>query len=156
MAVILALCAALAYGATDFTAGIASRRLSAGPVTAALQVLGLITAGIGVLLLPGIGPRAPALEFGALSGLGGAIGSLALYYGMAKGRMAVTATLSAVLPVVFSLILGQRLTFLAAIGIAISVPAVTVLLARFMLAEKSALRQSLGLAAAAVILVTIG
>lgn len=128
MAILLALCAAFAYGATDFTAGIASRRLSSGLVTAAIQALGLVTVGIGVLVLPGVGPRAAALEFGALSGLGSAIGSLSLYHGMTKGRMAVVATLSAVLtavlPVIFGLILGQRLTLPATIGIAISIPAI--------------------------------
>ena len=128
MAVVFALCAALAYGITDFTAGIASRRLSAGPVTVALQAIGLATAGVGVLMLPGTGPRAAALEYGALSGLGGAIGSLALYHGMTRGRMAVVATLSAVLtavlPVIFGLVLGQSLGLLAAVGIAVSIPAI--------------------------------
>jgi drug/metabolite transporter (DMT)-like permease len=128
VAIVLALGAALAYGVTDFNAGIASRRVSAGPVTAVLQALGLVTAGVGVLILPGIGPREAALEFGALSGLGSTIGSLSLYHGMTKGRMAIVATLSAVLtavlPVLFGLILGQPLTFLAAIGIVISIPAI--------------------------------
>jgi drug/metabolite transporter (DMT)-like permease len=128
VAVVLALFAALAYGVTDFTAGIASRRLSAGPVTVVLQALGLLTAGVGVLVIPGIGPRATPLAFGALSGLGSTIGSLSLYHGMTKGRMAIVATLSAVLtavlPVIFGLILGQPLTPLAAIGIILSIAAI--------------------------------
>jgi uncharacterized membrane protein len=128
MAIVFALCAALAFGVTDFSAGIASRRLSAGPVTAVLQALGLLTAGVGVLVLPGVGPRGPALGFGALSGLGSTIGSLSLYHGMTKGRMAIVATLSAVLtavlPVLFGLILGQPLSVLAAIGIVLSIPAI--------------------------------
>jgi uncharacterized membrane protein len=128
VAIVFALCAALAFGVTDFSAGIASRRLSAGPVTAVLQALGLLTAGVGVLVLPGVGPRGPALGFGALSGLGSTIGSLSLYHGMTKGRMAIVATLSAVLtavlPVLFGLILGQPLSVLAAIGIVLSIPAI--------------------------------
>jgi len=125
---VFALCAAVAYGVTDFTAGIASRRLSAGPVTAVLQALGLLTVGVGVLILPGVGPRVTALGFGALSGVGSTVGSLSLYRGMTTGRMAIVATLSAVLtavlPVVFGFVLGEQLASLAVAGIVISLPAI--------------------------------
>lgn len=128
MAIVLGLLAALSYGASDFAAGIASRRVSAGPVTAVAQAVGLATAGVGVLLFPGIGPRTAALELGALSGVGSAIGTLALYHGMTTGRMAIVATLSAVLtaviPVLAGLLAGERLSALALIGIVLAVPAI--------------------------------
>ncbi len=148
MAIVFALCAALAFGVTDFSAGIASRRLSAGPVTAVLQALGLLTAGVGVLVLPGVGPRGAALGFGALSGLGSTIGSLSLYHGMTKGRMAIVATLSAVLtavlPVLFGLILGQPLSVLAAIGIVLSIPAIGLVSWQADAADKSAASSGAG------------
>lgn len=128
MAIVLALCAACGYGVTDFIAGIVSRRHAAGPVTAILQGIGLLTAAVGVLTFPGVGPRAGALLLGALGGLGGSSGGLALYHGMIKGSMAIVATLSAVLsavlPVIVGLVLGQPLTVTAAIGIGIAIPAI--------------------------------
>lgn len=68
MAVVLALLAALAYGMSDFAAGLASRRFAAEPVAGAAQILGLLTAAVAVLLFPGIGPRATALGWGRLAG----------------------------------------------------------------------------------------
>jgi drug/metabolite transporter (DMT)-like permease len=128
MAVLLALLAALSWGVADFSGGLGSRGLGAPRVALATQTLGLITAGIAVLLFPGVGPRASALEWGVLSGLGSGVGTFALYHGLAVGRMTVVATLSgvltAVVPVIVGLALGNTLSLLAALGIVIAVPAI--------------------------------
>jgi drug/metabolite transporter (DMT)-like permease len=128
MAILLALLSALSWGVADFSAGLASRGLGAPRVTVATQTLGLITAGVAVLLFPGVGPRAAALEWGALSGVGSALGTLSLYHGLAVGRMTVVATLSgvltAVVPVIVGLALGNTLALAAALGIAIAIPAI--------------------------------
>jgi uncharacterized membrane protein len=128
MAVALALLSAAAYGASDFIAGLASRRVPAGHVAAATQTLGLVAAGVGVLLFPGAGPAPSALEWGALSGVGSGVGTLALYRGLAIGRMTVVATLSAVLtavlPVLVGVGLGNRLSALATAGVVIAIPAI--------------------------------
>lgn len=125
---LLGLLAAVAYGTSDFAAGVASRRFAAGPVTAAAQVLGLLTAGLAVLLFPGAGPTAAALGWGAASGLGSAVGTFALYHGLAVGRMSVVATLSAVLsaviPAVVGLALGDHLSTVALAGICVAIPAI--------------------------------
>jgi drug/metabolite transporter (DMT)-like permease len=56
------------------------------------------------------------------------VGTLSLYQGLAVGRMTVVATLSgvlaAVVPVIVGLALGNSLGFLAALGIAIAIPAI--------------------------------
>lgn len=78
MATVFGLLAALAYGTSDFAAGIASRRYAAGPVTGGEQAFGLLTAVVAVLVFPGAGPSAKALEWGAISGLGSAVGTLSL------------------------------------------------------------------------------
>lgn len=128
MGILLALISALCYGAGDFTAGLASRRLSAGIVTAAAQTMGLLAALVAVVLFPGVGPRASALEWGALSGVGSTIGTLSLYQGLAAGSMTIVATLSgvltAVIPVIVGVALGNTLSALAAAGIVIAVPAI--------------------------------
>jgi drug/metabolite transporter (DMT)-like permease len=128
MAILLALLSAAAWGVADFSGGLASRGLDAPRVTVATQTLGLITAGVAVLIFPGVGPRAAALEWGALSGVGSAVGTVSLYHGLAVGRMTVVATLSgvlaAVVPVIVGLALGNTLSLTAALGIVIAIPAI--------------------------------
>lgn len=128
MAILLALLSALAWGAADFWGGLGSRGLGASRVAVATQTLGLVTAGVAVLLFPGAGPKAGALEWGALSGLGSGVGTLSLYHGLAVGRMTVVATLSgvlaAVVPVIVGLTLGNTLGLAAALGVAIAIPAI--------------------------------
>ena len=78
MSVLLGLMAAVAYGTSDFAAGLASRRAAAGLVTGVAQTLGVFTAAAAVALVPGVGPRASVLAWGALSGVGSALGTLSL------------------------------------------------------------------------------
>jgi drug/metabolite transporter (DMT)-like permease len=128
MAVVLALLSAVAYGASDFTAGLASRRAEAGPVGVFTQSIGMLTAVAAVFLFPGSGASGSALAWGALSGIGSGLGTLCLYRGLAAGRMTVVATVSAVLtaviPVVVGVLLGNHLGLGAAAGIMIAIPAI--------------------------------
>ena len=128
MAILLALIAALGYGSSDFCAGVLSRRYAAEPVSGLLILVEVLTTVLGVVLFPGHGPRPGALEWGAVSGLGGGVGTLALYRGLAAGDMAVTATLSAVIaavvPALVGIALGNRLTSPAAVGIVVALPAI--------------------------------
>jgi drug/metabolite transporter (DMT)-like permease len=131
MAALLALAAALAYGTSDFAAGLASRRYGAGPVTGGVQVLTLITAVSAVLLFGASSPSATTLAWGTLSGLGTAIGTLSLYQGLAVARVSVVATLSAVLaavvPVIVGVALGDHLSLAAQAGIALALPAIALM-----------------------------
>ncbi|HET9679049.1 MAG TPA: EamA family transporter [Gammaproteobacteria bacterium] len=128
MAIILALLAAFAYGASDFAGGLGSRKSNAGLATAIVQFFGLIMALAAIWLLPSNNPSAAVLGWGAVSGIGSAIGALALYRGMVVGRMSVVAPLSAVttavIPVVLGLFLGESLAISAQIGIALAIPAI--------------------------------
>lgn len=100
MSAILALGAALAWGAGDFLGGLSSRRAHVLTVLAVSQVVGL--AGLVVWLLiahdpwPGLDDVAPAVG----AGVAGAIGLAALYRGLALGAMAIVAPISAAAPVV--------------------------------------------------------
>lgn len=125
---LLGLLAALTYGAGDFAAGMAGRRAPSTVVAGTVLALGLIAALIATALWSGAGPNARVLEWGALSGLGGGVGTLALYHGLATARMSVVATLSgvmaAVLPAIVGIALGNRLDPLAVIGIVLAMPAI--------------------------------
>ena len=128
MAVLLALLSALGYGTSDFCAGLLSRRYAAEPISGLIIAVEVLTMLAGVALFPGHGPSLHALGWGALSGLGGGVGTLMLYRGLAAGQMAVTATLSAVLsavlPACVGVALGNRLTTLELVGIVVAVPAI--------------------------------
>lgn len=128
MAVLLALLSAGAYGTGDFAAGLAARRYASGAVTLSSQAAGLIAAGIALLFFAGSGPATAPLLWGALSGVGSAIGTFSLYHGLSVGRMSVVATLSAILtaviPVLVGLALGNHLSVTAAIGIIVALPAI--------------------------------
>ncbi len=128
MGVLLGLLSALAYGTSDFGAGLASRRYAPGGVSTVAMAIGLLCAIVAVALDPGIGARPGALGWGAASGLGSGAGTLALYQGLAAGRMAVVATLSAVVsavvPAIVGLATGNSLSATALAGIVIAIPAI--------------------------------
>jgi uncharacterized membrane protein len=128
MAILLALLSALAYGISDFGAGVASRRSEAGVVSLIVLAIGLVWALIATAIDPGVGARSGALLWGASSGLGGGAGTLALYQGLAVGRMTIVATLSAVVaavvPAIVGLATGDSLHGATLVGIVIAIPAI--------------------------------
>ncbi|MHB8393515.1 MAG: EamA family transporter [Candidatus Dormibacteria bacterium] len=128
MGPLLSLIAAVAYGTSDFAAGVGSRRMPSATVAVVAQSCSLVAAVAAVTLFPGGGPTVPALMWGALSGVGSAIGALCLYRGLAIGRMGVVATasalLTAVIPAGFGFLLGERLPLLAELGVLAAVAAI--------------------------------
>jgi uncharacterized membrane protein len=128
MAILMALLSALAYGVSDFGAGIASRRSEAALVSTIVLAIGLFCALIATAIDPGVGARSGALLWGAASGLGGGAGTLALYQGLAVGRMTIVATLSAVVaavvPAIVGLATGDSLHGATLAGIVIAIPAI--------------------------------
>jgi uncharacterized membrane protein len=128
MATLLALLSAATFGTSDFLAGLSARRLPVATVTAIAAALGVATAAIAVLLYSGDGIRSGALLWGGASGVGNVLGTLALYQGLAVGRMSVVATLSGLLaatvPALVGLLLGDGLDAPVALGILIAIPAI--------------------------------
>jgi len=128
MAILFALVSAACYGTSDFSAGLLSRRYAAEPASALIIALEILGAAVAVAVYPGHGPSERAIVWGAISGLGGGIGTLFLYRGLATGAMTVVGTLSgvlaAVVPVLVGLALGNHLSAVQAIGIGIAIPAI--------------------------------
>lgn len=129
MGVLLGLLSALCYGCSDFTAGVGGRRSDPAAITVIAQPFGLIAAAVAVIALSARSPTPHALWWGALSGVGSGVGTVSLYRGLAVAQMSVVAPLSAVLsaalPAVAGLLLGNHLAALAWAGIVIAMPAVT-------------------------------
>lgn len=128
MGIVLALAAALVYGAADFFGGLASKRNVVWGVVFVSGVTGLVTAIVALPLL-GLGPPQPRdLELGAIVGVVGLIGIAALYRGLAIARMSVVAPITAVVaasvPIFYGVVRGERPSLPAIIGIVLALGAV--------------------------------
>lgn len=125
-AVLLALGAALMYGLSDFLGGLIGRRTSVWSIAAVGQAASAVLVGIVAAVAPG-DPRILDWGWGTLAGVGGGVGTVFLYRGLAGGRMGVVAPISAVgaavLPVIVGVIVGERPAPMAWIGIACAFPA---------------------------------
>jgi len=128
MAYLLALGSALLYGAGDFTGGLASRRAGTLPVVFLSQLSGLLALVLLLPVLPHASPSGADLLWGACAGLTGGIGVALLYRALAIGIMAVVAPTTAVcavtIPVLVSVLLGERPVPLAVAGITLGIASI--------------------------------
>jgi drug/metabolite transporter (DMT)-like permease len=127
VALLLSLCAAVTYGLSDFVGGVVTRRTSVWAVAAVSQATaGLLAIGL-VTMDPGA-PTPSAWAWGALAGLGSGAGNVLIYQGLARGRMAVVAPLSAVIaaagPGLVGLFTGERPSVRTMIGLLAALPAI--------------------------------
>jgi drug/metabolite transporter (DMT)-like permease len=119
----LALGASVAWGGSDFAAGLASRRLPLLAVLVGSQAAGLALL-LGLLAFTGEGlPPAGGALAAVGAGLVELAGFAALYKGLALGPMSVVAPISsaaAVVPVTASVAAGERPATAAALGMALA------------------------------------
>lgn len=128
--------------------GVTTRKANAWTVVILSQVFGLAVAIVCAPLFGGSLTTA-ATMWGLISGISGAFGLLALYHGLATGKMAVVAPIAALIgaaiPVAAGVVDGERPSALTWVGIATALPAIW-LVAR----EGSGdIRNGLGIAVAA-------
>lgn len=127
MASLLALLSSAMWGTADFFAGRLSKKHNPFAVLGVSQVFGLAT-GILIVLISGErGGQALGLDgylvAGALAGLFGYIGLACLYEGLSTGRMGVVSpisSMSAVIPLGYAIVTGDKLSLITSIGIAIA------------------------------------
>jgi drug/metabolite transporter (DMT)-like permease len=143
VAVLLALAAALFYGAADFCGGVATKRTTAVAVVVVSQLIGSLVLAAALPFVPGRF-TAEVAWWGLLGGFCAAVVVTALYAALAVGRMGVvspiTAVLGASVPVLAGLALGERPAPLAGAGIALAAVAIVLFTlepqtGRFSLAE---------------------
>jgi len=122
---LLAIGSALFYGAADFSGGLATRRAGAIAVVLLSQASGLVLLALILPFLAHASPSRGDLLWGAVAGLTGGIGVALLYRALAIGTMAVVAPTTAVcavtIPVVVSVLLGERPLPLAIAGIVLGI-----------------------------------
>lgn len=121
MGILLAALSAVAYGLADYSGGRASRSVASTVVTLIGQAISLVLVVIGVVLIGTPMASAHDLWWGAAGGVAGAFALIGFYRALSLGSMTVvaptTAVVSAVLPVVVGLALGERPSAMALIGI---------------------------------------
>jgi drug/metabolite transporter (DMT)-like permease len=119
VALALALGASVAWGGSDFVAGLASRRMPLLAVLVGSQVAGLVLL-LGLLAITGKAPPpGGAALAAAAAGVAELLGFAALYKGLAIGPMSVVAPISsaaALVPVTASVLTGARPSTAAAVG----------------------------------------
>ena len=131
VAIVLALMSALVYGVSDYVGGRNSRRFSPITISWVSELTMLVAFGLSIPLLVDGGPSSRVVWWSIVGGLSGSLGVLGLYAALARGNMTVvapiTGVVSAGLPVVVGLVLGERPAPLAVAGIVLAVVAVALI-----------------------------
>jgi drug/metabolite transporter (DMT)-like permease len=131
MPLILAGLSALMYGFADFAGGHASSKSHVLSVVVLSQSVGLVMALAAIALMRTPFPARADLLWGAVAGLAGAVGLVALYRGIASSIVAIVSPVSALVgalaPVAFGFALGERLSGITLAGAALCVPAILLL-----------------------------
>jgi len=121
--VALALGASLAWGASDFLAGLKARRLAVLWILLVSQATGLVLVGFAAVASGAPLPSGQAALLAAGAGLTELVAFAALYKALAIGRMSVVAPISAMaalLPIIVGLAGGHVPTGLQAAGMALA------------------------------------
>lgn len=143
LTVLVGTTSALIFGAADFLGGLAARRMSAILATALAAATGLVVLAIALPIVGGEWSW-PAVLLGAASGVAGAVAIGLLYACLAIGPMSIlsplTAVVSAIVPLTFGLIGGERLGVLGYVALGLAL--VAIVLVGFV-PEKNAVRPSL-------------
>src|SRR5258708_928031 len=109
LSAIWGLASATAWGAGDFFGGLATKRTGVYTVVIGSQLFG-VAALVAVALALGDGAVTTTnLGWGAVAGLSGAVGLLALYRALAVGRMGLGAPVSGVLSAAIPVVVATRL-----------------------------------------------
>lgn len=107
LAVLFGLASALSWGTGDFSGGLAARKVGAYKAVMWAEAIGL---GFVLLALPFVRepfPDAATILWSAAAGVIGAVGLLAFFEAMRRGRLSVVAPLSALLGAVIPVVVGS-------------------------------------------------
>jgi drug/metabolite transporter (DMT)-like permease len=122
-AIALALGASLAWGASDFIAGLKSRQFAVLWVLLVSQATGLVLMTVAAIGMGEPLPSAHALAWGTAAGIAELIGFAAFYRALAVGAMAVVSPISAtaaIVPLFVGLFGGQVPGVVQALGLVLA------------------------------------
>jgi len=126
--IVLAFACAVVYGVADYCGGRATRSAPSVAISLLGQVTSLAFALVVVLAVGTPFPVWREIGWGALAGVASSMALAAFYHAMSRGSMTVvapiTAVTSAVLPVGFGLVRGDRPAVIAYVGMALALVAI--------------------------------
>jgi drug/metabolite transporter (DMT)-like permease len=123
-AVLLALGASLTWGFADFGAGFGARRLPVFVVATIMQLAGLVSVGVVLLVTRDAPPSWRQVAWAVFAGLLGVVGLSAFYRGLAVGAMGIVgpiSTTAAIVPFAYGLARGERPSPPQLAGVALAV-----------------------------------
>ncbi len=124
----LALVSAVLYGSADFFGGLTARRANTVATVLVSQFVGLVLLLAVMPFLPATTVTSRDWIWGVAAGFSGGIGVAFLYRALAVGAMAVVAPITAVcaamIPVLFSFAMGERLRPFTIVGITLAFVAI--------------------------------
>jgi drug/metabolite transporter (DMT)-like permease len=127
MAIVFALACAFVYGVADYAGGRGARFASPASVTATAQAAGMAVLLPALLLFDG-SLTTRSLVVGALGGMSGEVGLMLLYSALARGAMSVVspiaALVSALVPVIAGLMIGESMTSVHLLGVMVALLAI--------------------------------
>jgi drug/metabolite transporter (DMT)-like permease len=124
IAIVLALCASLSWGISDFGGGLGARRIQIVWVLVVSQLAGLALVGTMAIVTQPQVPTAHDVAWGVFAGVLGVVGLAAFYRALAIGTMGIVGPISAtgaIVPVDYALAHGERPAALQAVGIIVAV-----------------------------------
>jgi drug/metabolite transporter (DMT)-like permease len=124
IAIALALGASLTWGFADFVAGVGSRRLPVFVGAATMQLAGLVSVGVVLLIARDAPPSWRQVAWAVFAGVVSVVGLAAFYRGLAVGTMGIVgpiSTMAAMVPFAYGLSTGERPSRLQLAGVALAV-----------------------------------
>jgi drug/metabolite transporter (DMT)-like permease len=124
IAIALALGASITWGFADFGAGVGARRLPVFVVAATMQLAGLVSVGVVLLVTRDAPPSWRQVAWAVFAGAVSVIGIAAFYRGLAVGAMGIVgpiSTTAALVPFAYGLSRGERPSSLQLAGVALAV-----------------------------------
>jgi drug/metabolite transporter (DMT)-like permease len=124
IAVLLALGASLTWGFADFGAGFGSRRAPVFVVATIMQLAGLVSVGVVLLITRDAPPSWRQVAWAVFAGAVSVMGLAAFYRGLAVGAMGIVgpiSTTAAIIPFAYGLARGERPSGLQLTGVALAV-----------------------------------
>ena len=129
MSQVLAVLASVLYGIGDFAGGLGARKMSPWRVSVWSLLLALPLVFVGLFIVGWDEVTTADIGYGAVAGVFGFIGIVALYGALAAGTMSIvspmTGALIALIPVVWGLVAGETISGRQWIGIVVAIIAIT-------------------------------
>lgn len=130
MGALLASVSAIAFGVGDFLGGLSARRMTAVTTSFVTQVVGFVLV-LTVAPLLGGSAAGTDLLWGLAAGVVGSTALMIFYWALGSGQMSVVAPVSAVtsalVPLVFGLLDGERPGSVALAGALLALPAIVLI-----------------------------